>query len=172
MLEEASAATLEWLFSALPGRMGRLPVGQHRLAPRSQEIQKGNQYRQSRHEARELEQYRLIQMEGSLHKYRANQNDRGGDAKNFQSIGSHARSVGKTYVTAHRTEGSVTLPTAGSCRIVHAMSSPRGGRRAVAMRAASRKAAEVLLSAYPKPACSEMWPIKYGAAALTTRPML
>ena len=31
----------------------------------------------------ELQKDCLIQMEGSLHKYRAEKNDRGGDAKNF-----------------------------------------------------------------------------------------
>src|ERR1700712_5494926 len=113
MLKGANAAILEWLFFATLRGEGPLPVGKHRLPPRSHEIQKRNQYSQSRHEARELEQYSLIQMEGSLHKYRANQNERGGNAKDFQSIGSHARSLAKTHLTAHRTEGSFAFPPPG-----------------------------------------------------------
>lgn len=52
-------------------------------------------------------------MEGSLHKYRAEQNNRGGDAKNFQSIVSHTRSVGRMRSAAHRTEAYVTMPPVG-----------------------------------------------------------
>ena len=47
-----------------------------------------------------------------------------------------------------------------------------GGRRAVAIRAAARKAAEVMHSAQLSPACSDTRPMRYGAAALSTRPTL
>lgn len=78
-----------------PQRVAPLPIRQDRFLPRPYKVKKCNQDSQSRDQPGELEQYGLVQTEGSLHKYRAYEDDRGGDAKNFQAIVSHTQSVGR-----------------------------------------------------------------------------
>ena len=64
-------------------RVTPLPIRQDRLLPSPNKVQKCDQDSQPRNQPGELEQYGLVQTEGSLHKYRAHEDDRGGDAKNF-----------------------------------------------------------------------------------------
>jgi hypothetical protein len=52
-------------------------------------------------------------VKGSLDEHRAEHDDRSRDAKNFQAIVSHTRSVGKNDTPAHRTEASVTFQPPG-----------------------------------------------------------
>ena len=61
----------------------RLPARQDGLLPRPQEESKGDNNREAGQQSRNLQQQRLVQVKRSLHKDRAQQNDRGGDAKNF-----------------------------------------------------------------------------------------
>jgi hypothetical protein len=69
-----------------PGELEKfysLPVRQHRLLPGPQEVHKRNHDREPRQQSSDLKHHGLVQVERGLHKYRAQQNDRGGDAKNF-----------------------------------------------------------------------------------------
>ena len=94
-----------------------LPISQDGLPPCPKEICERDHDGHPCQQARNLQQCGLIQMEGSLHKNRAHQDDRGGNTKYFQSIVSHTQSVGRMRLAAHRTEAYVTFPLVGVDRV-------------------------------------------------------
>lgn len=90
-----------------------LPVSQHRLTPCLDEVAERNHDGEPRGQTGQLQRHRLIQTECCQYEKRAANNDRSRDAKNLQTIGSHAPSVESRPPWRYRTEASHGSPARG-----------------------------------------------------------